>query len=638
MPTDNPLMAAARNLARRGFSVFPLRVNDKRPAIENWQNLATTDLSQIDKWWTDSPQANIGVTTGPLLVVDVDPRNGGSESLAALLLTEEFTKTATSRTQGGGAHIIYALPEHTVVRGGANKLGKGVDIKSFGGYIVAPGSAIDGRPYAWANDFDIAIAPEWLVARCKAPRARDANAGVRIMEEDQAGIELAQAWLAKHAPTASEGGRDDTAYKVAAKLYDYGISLETCHDMLAEWAFNCTYPPMSHEDIERISYSAQRNRSKSVGAAHPDAPGFEPVEIAARSAENVMVNAASTTRGALYYLSYKLAASTALDQDSDPLIEGLLDRLALSVWYGDSNAGKTFVMLDAAWHIAAGKAWATMPVRQGAVAYVAAEGGRGILKRVRALHDRYPEAGDVPLFIIPCPVDLLHHGADLNPLVAQIREIAREAGCNVELIVIDTLSRAMAGGNENDSADMGIFVGHLDAMRNAIGAHVAVIHHTGKDKAKGARGHSLLRAATDTEVEIDSRRITVTKQRDMEGDLALSFTLRAARLGVARNGRAVTSCTLDIRPPGSRPEQVALQPRLSDLVDEIDEALKSDKTARFGWQFTAEKLADIEPDKVLKRPAVLRLLSELSEKGWIKKVGPNQWVRVMSGMSESVIL
>ena len=81
----------------------------------------------------------------------------------------------------------------------------------------------------------------------------------------------------------------------------------------------------------------------------------------------------------------------------------------------------------------------------------------------------------------------------------------------------------MAGGDENSSVDMGAMVKHLDAIRAATKAHLMVVHHSGKNKAKGARGHSLLRAATDTEIEVDGGRIAVTKQRDIERNFRSAF-------------------------------------------------------------------------------------------------------------------
>lgn len=97
---------------------------------------------------------------------------------------------------------------------------------------------------------------------------------------------------------------------------------------------------------------------------------------------------------------------------------------------------------------------------------------------------------------------------------------------------------------------MGAFVRNIDVIRAATEAHVMVIHHSGKDQARGARGHSLLRAATDTEIEVKRIErddgpvggvLTVTKQRDMEGEFRRAFTLRSVPLGFGRNGKPVTS-------------------------------------------------------------------------------------------------
>ncbi|MCW4115651.1 helicase RepA family protein [Aurantimonas sp. MSK8Z-1] len=233
------------------------------------------------------------------------------------------------------------------------------------------------------------------------------------------------------------------------------------------------------------------------------------------------------------------AADTALGASAAPLIKGLLDQGTMSILYGESNSGKTFVAMDIAYHIAAGRRWGGMRTEQMAVVYVAAEGGSGARKRAAALVARYGR-DDVPFHLLLSPVNLLRADADLQPLVASIREI----GVPVGLIVIDTLSRAMAGGDENASTDMGALVRHLDVLRAATRAHVLAVHHSGKDRAKGARGHSLLRAATDTEIEIADRVLSVTKQRDLDGSFSTGFALDVMTLGVDADGDPVTSCTV----------------------------------------------------------------------------------------------
>src|SRR5258708_4429029 len=119
-------LEAAFDLARRGFPVFPLVPNAKVPAIKNWQELATTDPKSIRQYWSEDPKRNIGIPTDGYIVIDVDPRNGGGDTFSELMLVEEFPPTARSKTQGGGDHVIYALPKGTRVKGGTHLLGQGL--------------------------------------------------------------------------------------------------------------------------------------------------------------------------------------------------------------------------------------------------------------------------------------------------------------------------------------------------------------------------------------------------------------------------------------------------------------------------------------------------------------------------------
>lgn len=654
MPSAQPprpsKMAAALELAAQGFDVFPIIPNDKRPLIAGWQRLATQDPERIREWWASEPEANIGVTTERMLVVDIDPRKGGKETMAEMqMLGTDFPSTVASLTAGGGVHLLFALPDNLTLSGGNNLFGQGVDVKSHGGYIVAPGSTINDTRYAWVPghspaDRHVTNVPMWMVDKCQRPTARATSAGTAIVEEDEAAKARAEHWLAQHAPEAVEGERDNKAFTVAAKLYDFGVSADTCREYLCEWNETMCHPPLDTDDIERLVNSAAKNRQQAIGARHPDAPGFETHEIDTSKAPktgtiepDLGLPAEKPRRPALYHLTYSAAADAALSNTNEPLIEDLLDRQAMSVLYGESNSGKTFVMLDIAFAVASGRPWAEdQKTRQGAVVYVAAEGGKGILKRIRALKARYPEAGDIPLYVVPCPVDLLRPDADLKPLIAEIHTIAETYGVAIELVVIDTLSRAIAGGNENDSQDMGALVRHLDLLRAHTRAHVAVVHHTGKDKAKGARGHSLLRAATDTEIEIDERRLTVTKQRDMEGGLALSFRLKPIDLGTDKEGRSLKSCTVAWVGPG---DDVVL-PLTSDeqnMLDVLRAGLakrdKGDTTGCFDIKFAMVVLSKSDRFRLkfdgnasVAKSTATDWLTELTEKGAVKKAMKGQWV------------
>src|SRR5258708_4505776 len=274
-------VSSALALAKLGFPVFPLGPNAKVPAITNWQELATTNPESIRKCWTEDPKRNIGIPTDGYVVIDVDPRNGGDATFSELMLFEEFPKTARAKTRGGGDHVIYALPKGVRVKGGTHLLGPGVDIKSAGGLIVAPGSEIDGKRYRWIDDRQVAPAPQWLIDRCQTARpARKENAGKRIVQEDDTAVELAQAWM-KRQPAAELGTIDDTEYKLAARCYDFGCGVDTVEELLTEWCITHEIPT-SQERLRTIAKSAGVNRENAIGARHPSASGFEPVEIEER--------------------------------------------------------------------------------------------------------------------------------------------------------------------------------------------------------------------------------------------------------------------------------------------------------------------------------------------------------------------
>lgn len=237
--------------------------------------------------------------------------------------------------------------------------------------------------------------------------------------------------------------------------------------------------------------------------------------------------------------------------DANDFVEGLLTSSAMSVVYGPSNCGKTFFVVDVALHVALGRAWRGREVDQGAVVYLSLEGAQGIRNRLAAFRAHHKLDGEqLPFVAMPQPVNLLNEDADVNAVIELVKHVATETGLHVAMVIVDTLSRAMAGGNENSPEDMTAIVGNCDRIRDATGAHVCIVHHSGKDEARGARGHSSLRAATDTEIEItreqdgDVSNVRVAKQRDLEAGDPFAFSLQSVPLGTNRRGKDVTSCVV----------------------------------------------------------------------------------------------
>lgn len=236
------------------------------------------------------------------------------------------------------------------------------------------------------------------------------------------------------------------------------------------------------------------------------------------------------------------------------LVKGWLDQGAFSVVYGESNVGKTFFAMDLAVHVAAGLDWhgSRVPAgdkHAGPVIYVASEGGSGIHNRIEAMRRDNPdlmrrveERGD--FLLLKTGLDLCTSD-DSQWLAEAIGSMPRKPS----LIVVDTLARAMGNGDENTAKDMGQFVRSVDHLREVTGAHVMVIHHSGKDASKGARGSGSLRAAADTEIELTRDGDTIMaeqrKQRDMPCDGVFAYTLKSVFLGMDDDGDRVTSAVVE---------------------------------------------------------------------------------------------
>jgi hypothetical protein len=232
------------------------------------------------------------------------------------------------------------------------------------------------------------------------------------------------------------------------------------------------------------------------------------------------------------------------------LIEGILMPGQISVGWGPTGSRKTFWWLDLALRIAADMFVFGRRVEPGFVVYVAAEAGKSIFNRVAAWKIEHGFLGrNIPFAVVPHGIDLCH--AEKGETTALIEKITQAAGDHSKaLVVIDTVNRAMSGGNENSPEDMGNFVVSLDRMRDELTCHVAGVHHPGKNLSLGSRGHYSLPAAVDTEIEFSkddatkTSLATVIKQRDGEVGAAIPFKVKPVILGTNRAGQIVTSCVV----------------------------------------------------------------------------------------------
>jgi hypothetical protein len=274
----------------------------------------------------------------------------------------------------------------------------------------------------------------------------------------------------------------------------------------------------------------------------------DPEAIAQIIAGQAEIDLASNTRESIYFdcIHHDDISDT---EGAFDFVEDVLSDGCASVIYGASNSGKTFFAIDLAAHVATGREWQGKEVEQGAVIYIALEGRTGAMNRIKAMRSRGILPKGAPFFLCFSPVNLLDP-THPEAIKRTIESVTESAGLPVRIVIIDTLARAMAGGDENSGKDMGEAVKTIDAARQATGAHVCIIHHCGKDVAKGARGHSSLRAAIDTEIEVIHpegdiyRTASVVKQRDLATIPPLVFSLEPVEVGINRRGKPITSCVV----------------------------------------------------------------------------------------------
>ena len=225
-------------------------------------------------------------------------------------------------------------------------------------------------------------------------------------------------------------------------------------------------------------------------------------------------------------------------------IRGVLPQEGLAAIYGEAGSGKSFLVLDLIFAIAAGhNEWFGIRAKQAPVVYVGLEGRGGIAKRIKAWE---VQSG------VPAPTNArfwledftLNNSPHADQLADRIVEELGEGG----VIVIDTLNQAAPGADENSSVDMGNILNNAKRLAGRTKSLVILVHHLGKDKTRGLRGHSSLIAALDAAVEVVNgaagRSWRVTKAKDDESGVSRDFDLRTHFVGTDEDGLDVTSCAI----------------------------------------------------------------------------------------------
>lgn len=296
----------------------------------------------------------------------------------------------------------------------------------------------------------------------------------------------------------------------------------------------------------------------------PSADDFEVIEAAADDGEGQASAMRFTPIPA-----HEFAIATQLRW----IIKGVLPQAELAVLYGESGSGKSFMALDMAAAIARGIEWRGHRVHQGSVVYIAAEGANGFRNRLRAYAFQQNIAlKDLDIHVIHATPNMLDKTDAVDVAKAVVHTVGKPS-----LIIVDTLAQTMPGGNENAGEDMGRALAHCRGIHRATGALVMLVHHSGKDASKGARGWSGLRAAADVELEVmradDDRVLSVTKQKDGDDGGEFGFRLGTVLVDFDTDGDEITSCVVEhceaVKMQKGKGKKDAVRPIILQTVAEL---------------------------------------------------------------------
>jgi hypothetical protein len=298
----------------------------------------------------------------------------------------------------------------------------------------------------------------------------------------------------------------------------------------------------------------------------PEPPAFEPLPVEAyENIPGIIWNTGvgtkgNTTRKTLEGVPQAPASSRppfafvkASDMRVNPiswLLEDYLETDALVVFFGLPSAGKSFIALDIACCVATGTSFHGHAVQHGAVFIIAGEGHNGLARRSRAWSQHNGVSiEDADLYFSRGPTDL-RDMKNAAWVADAVQRLADETGKTPTLIVIDTLARNF-GGDENSAAEIGQFVRSVDSLlRRKWNATVIIVHHSGKNAERGARGSSALKCAVDAEYEVKREEGKVIhliprKMKDAEEPPPLAFELATVQFRDSA-GNIVSSAALKL--------------------------------------------------------------------------------------------
>lgn len=474
------MLEAAIRYSRLGLSVIPL--HGKRPFFDDWYDVASRDEKTLEKWWTQSPDNNIGIATGiksNVFVVDIDPRHGGDETYDSLVMKHgQPPSTWEVVTGSGGRHIYYRMPNFAV--GNHAGLWPGIDIRGTRGQVVGPPSIHPDthQPYTWdflreLEEEPVSDAPDWVLDALAAKVQRRPG-------HEPIGVKI------------PKGVQHHTLVSLAGRLRSMGLNEEEILPALLAVNRNRCTEPGEEDNIRAIAKSMMR---------------YQPHERNLYAVANTVWRIAGSLEKQADIDKQEMKPIDALSLIKAPpaephmVVADLLHN-GLTIFAGPPKAGKSWFTLQLALAVAqngmvAGSWKVSSP---GGVAYWALEESPSRTgNRIRRLTD----TPDVTLQNI----EFLYEAKPLlNGGLEQIERYLKHRRPN--LVVIDTLLAICRGTSGPGSRRSDVMaedyqrIAVLQKLAHACQTAIVVVHHnakyaTGGDVIQGVAGSVGTTAAAD---------------------------------------------------------------------------------------------------------------------------------------------
>ncbi len=521
-----------------------------------WQKTVPSKV-WLERWQPGWALAAVGGKAADW--IDNDPRNGGDASMAELTAAGHMPRVyGVAETPSGGQHFTIApLNERKgELMQGVDYQGGTAEGEGLGFVYLAPtvrrsknmDHLGERRPYRWLQEPDL----DWLteggdetgeMIKVRLSARRAAKNAPRVDDRTERLFTEAEARafctpLLERLSEAAVGQIEDRANNAAAQLSHFVPEIWD-----ADFAFNVLMGALSRTpyDPDHAAASWHADKFKAVlSGENGRAPGDWKAQPK-RTPEEAL---AAVPHDAVEALLAEMLTPEQIKArpPKQYLIKGLV-HLDSEVWLiGAPGSKKSFVVLDQAAHVASGQDWQGLKVTQGPVVIIAAEGAGGLGSRVKAWEAEYGRAMPECVHILPRPVQAANAGAwaVLVKACERLKPV---------MVVGDTQARITVGLEENSATDMGLYVNAISAVKQATGAAVFSVHHTGRSGGD-ARGSSALDGAQDTELKVVTgatpltAELRIEKQKDLPEIAPLKLVFKVHTVGVDEDGDPITSLAL----------------------------------------------------------------------------------------------